>query len=304
VRLIIHGQQAFGKAVLEGLLDRNEEIVGVYCAPDVSARRLDPLKELAINVGLPILQPASYNEGDVQREMADFSADLCVMAYVTLMVPEAVLNTPRLGSIQYHPSLLPMHRGPSSINWPIIFGEKRTGLSIFWPDHDIDTGPILLQKECSIGPDDTLGSLYFNHLFPMGVAAMLEAVDLVREGKAPKIPQLKEKGSYEGWCRREESYIDWSRSADDVYNLIRGCDPQPGAWTVFDGIEIQLFDCRMGKAVSATPGTILDAADQLIIATGKGSIKFKKIRPKGEQKMDVEKFISDYNVKKGMRISF
>ena len=191
MRLIVHGQQEFGKAVLEGLLARGEEIAGVYCAPDSGGGRLDPLKETAIAAGLPVLQPSSYKKPNVLREMDAFSADLCVMAYVTLMVPEPVLNTPKLGSIQYHPSLLPMHKGPSSINWPIIFGEKKTGLSIFWPDDGIDTGPILLQKECPIASHDTLGSLYFNHLFPMGVAAMLEAVDLVRDGKAPRIAQVE-----------------------------------------------------------------------------------------------------------------
>ena len=123
------------------------------------------------------------------EQMRSLNADLCVMAYVTLLVPEPVLNAPRLGSIQYHPSLLPLHKGPSSINWPIIFGETKTGLSIFWPDEGLDTGPILLQKEVEIAPDDTLGSLYFNHLFPMGVAAMVEGVDLVRDGKAPRIEQ-------------------------------------------------------------------------------------------------------------------
>ena len=188
MRLIVHGQQAFGKAVLEGLLSRSEDVVGVYCAPDVVGGRPDPLKQYATESGIAIRQPASYQDSDVRKEMAELDADLCVMAYVTLMIPEEVLNTPSIGSIQFHPSLLPMHKGPSSINWPIIFGEDKTGLSIFWPDKGLDTGPILLQKECTIGPDDTLGSLYFDQLFPLGVSAMMEAVDLVRNGKAPRIP--------------------------------------------------------------------------------------------------------------------
>ena len=240
MQLIVNGQQAFGKAVLEGLLERGESVCGVYCAPDQGTRR-DPLKVFADENGLPVYQPTTYKDPAVWEQMRSLEADLCVMAYVTLMVPEEALNVPRLGSIQYHPSLLPMHKGPSSINWPIIMGESQTGLSIFWPDQGLDTGPILLQRAVEIGPDDTLGSLYFNHLFPMGVAAMLEAVDLVREGSAPRIEQDPAAGSYEGWCRSEDAHVDWSKSHKTVYDLIRGCNPQPGAWTKYQGQKLTIL---------------------------------------------------------------
>ena len=302
MRLIVHGQQAFGKAVLEGLLSRSEDVVGVYCAPDVVGGRPDPLKQYATESGIAIRQPASYQDSDVRKEMAELDADLCVMAYVTLMIPEEVLNTPSIGSIQFHPSLLPMHKGPSSINWPIIFGEDKTGLSIFWPDKGLDTGPILLQKECTIGPDDTLGSLYFDQLFPLGVSTMMEAVDLVRDGKAPRVPQQSGDGTYEGWCRREQAQIDWSRPYQEVYNLIRGCDPQPGAWTVIDGTEVQLFGCSTVSAVSAVPGTVVSSAEGILVAAGGGGILAKKVRPHGGSKMDAREFLSTSNVKEGVQL--
>jgi methionyl-tRNA formyltransferase len=302
MRLIVHGQQAFGKAVLEGLLSRSEDVIAVYCAPDVSGSRLDPLKNYATELGITVHQPVSYKNPDVQKEMAALDADLCVMAYVTLMVPEEVLNTPSIGSIQYHPSLLPMHKGPSSINWPIIFGETKTGLSIFWPDKGLDTGPILLQKECTIGPDDTLGSLYFDQLFPLGVSSIMEAVDLVREGKAPKVPQQRGEGTYEGWCRREEAHIDWSRPYQEVYNLIRGCDPQPGAWTVIDGREVQFFGCRAVSDVSAAPGTVATIEDGILVAAADGGIAVKKVRPHGGPKMEAREFLSISNVKEGAEL--
>ena len=204
MKLIVHGQQAFGKSVLEALLAKREMICAVYCAPDVDGGRPDLLKAFAQDQGLPVFQPQSYKDPTVWEQIRSLEADLCVMAYVTLMVPEEALNAPRLGSIQYHPSLLPMHKGPSSINWPIINGENKTGLSIFWPDNGLDTGPILLQKDVEIGPDDTLGSLYFNHLFPMGVDSILEAVDLVRDGTALRLSQDPKAGTYEGWCRRAD----------------------------------------------------------------------------------------------------
>ena len=279
MRLIVHGQQAYGKAVLEAILDKGtDEVVAVYCAPDKEGRPLDPLKEFALEKGLPVHQPASWKDPAVWEQLGSHEADLCVMAYVLLFVPEEALNVPKYGSIQYHPSLLPWHKGPSSINWPIIMGKEKTGLSIFWPDNGLDTGPILLQKEVDIEPDDTLGSVYFDKLFPLGVEAMLEAIDLVRDGKAPKEVQDPDAGSYEGWCRKEDVEIDWSKSSDEVYNTIRGANPQPGAWTSFNGQEVKIFDSRKGDA-SGEPGSVLSIDDGgMVVATGDGSICVMRVR--------------------------
>ena len=279
MRLIVHGQQAYGKAVLEAILDQGaDEVVAVYCAPDKEGRPLDPLKEFALEKGLPVHQPESYKNPEVWEQLASHEADLCVMAYVLLFVPEEALNVPKFGSIQYHPSLLPWHKGPSSINWPIIMGKQKTGLSIFWPDNGLDTGPILLQKEVDIGPDDTLGSIYFDKLFPLGVEAMMESIELVREGKAPKVAQDPDDGSYEGWCRKADVEIDWSRPTGEVYNLIRGANPQPGAWTTFGGNEVKVFDSRKAD-MSGEPGSVLSVAeDGIVIATGDGSIRVMKMR--------------------------
>ncbi len=279
MRLIVHGQQAYGQAVLEAILDKGvDEVVAVYCAPDKEGRPLDPLKEFALEKGLPVHQPESYKNPDVWEQLASHDADLCVMAYVLLFVPEEALNVPKYGSIQYHPSLLPWHKGPSSINWPIIMGKEKTGLSIFWPDNGLDTGPILLQKEVDIEPDDTLGSVYFNKLFPLGVEAMMESIELVRDGNAPKQVQDPDDGSYEGWCRKDDVLVDWSRTTDEVYNLIRGANPQPGAWTRFNGGELKIFDSRKADG-SGEPGTVLSVDDDgAVVATGDGAIRVIKVR--------------------------
>ena len=299
MQLIVNGQQAFGKAVLEGLLERGESVCGVYCAPDQGTRR-DPLKVFADENGLPVYQPTTYKDPAVWEQMRSLEADLCVMAYVTLMVPEEALNVPRLGSIQYHPSLLPMHKGPSSINWPIIMGESQTGLSIFWPDQGLDTGPILLQRAVEIGPDDTLGSLYFNHHFPMGVAAMLEAVDLVREGSAPRIEQDPAAGSYEGWCRSEDAHVDWSKSHKTVYDLIRGCNPQPGAWTKYQGQKLTILDSVSDSSVSGTPGTVIESDDDGIpVAAGEGAIRVQKLKLEGGKKLTAAEFLSELSLPVG-----
>jgi methionyl-tRNA formyltransferase len=302
MRIVVHGQQAFGKAVLERLLERNEDVVGVFCAPDREGRPTDPLKEFATERALPVHQPTSWKTDEALELMRSFEPDLCVMAYVTLLVPQRVLDTPGRGTIQYHPSLLPKHRGPSSINWPIIQGETRTGLTIFWPDEALDEGPILLQKEVEIGAHDTLGSLYFNHLFPMGVDAMMEAVDLVRAGKAPRIPQDDSQATYESWCRKADARIDWSKPVSEVYNLIRGTDPQPGAWTLVDGHEVQIYDSEPGQG-TGRPGTVLGLAeDTFEVGAQGGSIVVKRVRPQGGKKMAAAAFAKEAGLKEGARL--
>ena len=170
------------------------------------------------------------------------------MAYVLQFAPQEFTTIPRHGMIQFHPSLLPRYRGPSSINWPIIRGDTRTGLTIFRPTDGLDEGPIVLQKETPIGPDDTLGSVYFERLFPMGIAALLEAADLVRERPGHGTVQDESQASYEGWCREAEARINWHNHIDMVYNLIRGCNPAPAAWTTLNGKKLLLLESRKHPA--------------------------------------------------------
>src|SRR5580704_1870119 len=242
MRIVVHGQQAFGKAVLEALLKRGENVVAVYVAPEKPGAKADPLKEAALAAKLPVCQPDSYKKPEVWEEFKALKPDLQVMAFVTLFVPEEFLNMPTHGSIQYHPSLLPAYRGASAINWPIIKGDKETGLSIFWPDNGLDTGAVLLQKKTPIGPADTLGTVYFDRLFPMGVEAMLESVDLVKAGKAPRIKQDHAKATYEGRATADIARIDWGKSWRQIDPLVRGCNPVPGAWTTLDGQTLQIFE--------------------------------------------------------------
>ncbi len=244
MKIAIIGQQDYGKAVLEAFLARGDEVAGVFVAPDKAGAKPDPLKVAAQERGLNLFQFSSYRKPEAQQALRDLKVDLGIMAYVLLFAPQEFVTIPEHGTIQYHPSLLPKHRGPSSINWPIIQGATRTGLTIFRPNDGLDEGPVILQKECAIGPDDTIGSVYFDKLFPLGVKAMLEAADLVMAGKHQEIVQDESQASYEGWCRAAEARIDWAKPIEDVYNLIRGCNPAPGAWTALDGKKLQIFDAR------------------------------------------------------------
>ena len=244
MRIAIIGQQDFGKAVLDAFLARKDEVAGVFCAPEKPGAKADPLRAAAEEKGLKVHQFKSLRDADAHEALKGLKADIGIMAYVLQFAPDTLVKIPRFGTIQYHPSLLPKYRGPSSINWPIIRGDTRTGLTIFRPNEGLDEGPVVLQKECDIGPDETIGDVYFNKLFPMGVKAMLEAADLVAAGKHKEVAQDESKASYEGWCREAEARLSWSQHVDFVYNVIRGCNPAPGAWTTLNGKKLQIFDAR------------------------------------------------------------
>jgi len=231
-----------------------------------------------------------------------------VMAFVTLFVPEEFLNIPSHGSIQYHPSLLPAYRGPSAINWPIIKGETETGLSIFWPDNGLDTGDVLLQKKTAIGVTDTLGSVYFDRLFPMGVEAMLEAVDLVKAGKAPRIKQDESKATYEGRCGADNAHIDWGRPWQEIDRLVRGCNPAPGAWSKLGDKTVKIFDARPlpakdPKGIAGKMGEIVTVeSDGFAVVCADGRFKVTRVQADGP-KIAANEFAKNIELKTGMRFS-
>src|SRR6266576_3733047 len=287
MRIVVHGQQAFGKAVLETLLKRGENVVAVYVAPEKPGAKADPLKEAALAAKLPVYQPASYRKAEVVEEFRALKPDLQVMAFVTLFVPEDFLNIPTHGSIQYHPSLLPAYRGPSAINWPIIKGETETGLSIFWPDNGLDTGDVLIQRKTPISGTDTLGSVYFDRLFPMGVEAVLEAVDLVKAGKAPRIKQDESEATYEGRCGPDNAHIDWGRPWQEIDRVIRGCNPAPGAWSTLDGKTLKIFEAnplpaKDPKGIAGKMGEIAAVeADSITVVCADGRFKVTRVQTDG-----------------------
>ena len=244
MKIAIIGQQDFGKSVLEAFLARGDQVAAVFCAPEKEGGRPDVLKVAAQERGITVHQFKSLRAPEAIQAMKDANADIGIMAFVLQFAPQELVNIPKHGTIQYHPSLLPKFRGPSSINWPIIKGEIETGLTIFRPSDGLDEGAVILQKKTPVSPDDTLGTVYFDRLFPMGVSAMLEAADLVVAGKHKELVQDESQASYEGWCRAPEARIDWAKHVDHVYNLIRGCNPAPGAWTTLNGKKMQIFDAK------------------------------------------------------------
>jgi methionyl-tRNA formyltransferase len=213
------------------------------------------------------------------------------MAYVIIFVPEEARDIPKHGSICFHPSLLPLHRGPSSINWPIIMGSKKTGLTIFYPNDGLDEGEILLQKEVEIGDDETLGDVYFSKIFPLGVDACVEAANLLDTGNAPKTPQDDSKSTYESWCKKANARIDWKKPGIEIYNLIRGCNPQPGAWAEFMDEEFVFLDTKFSSEQSAEhfPGQIMEInAEDVKIAVKGGFLIVSRFKSKDQGKLYVK----------------
>jgi methionyl-tRNA formyltransferase len=241
------------------------------------------VKQKAVALGLPVRQHKSFRDPQVREEFVALDADLAILAFVSFIVPQQVFSAPRLGSICFHPSLLPKYRGASAINWALIKGETVTGLSLFWVDAGIDTGPVLLQKQVPIEPDDTTGSLYFNKIFPLGIEAIGEAVDLIKAGNPPRIVQDESRATYDPPCGDEHARIDWSKPAQEVYNLIRGCDPQPGAHATYNGKMVRIFDARFRKdAISAAPGEVTEIrAEEITIALNGGTLAVKRMRGDG-----------------------
>jgi methionyl-tRNA formyltransferase len=287
MRIVIIGQQDFGKAVLEAFHARGDDIAAVFCAPEKEGAKADPLKVAALERNLKVHQLPSLKAPEALDLMRAANAEIGIMAFVLQFAPQEFVKIPKHGTIQYHPSLLPKYRGPSSINWPIARGDTKTGLTIFRPTDGLDEGPVVLQKETPISPDDTLGTVYFDRLFPLGVQAMLEAADLVVAGKHQEIVQDESQASYEGWFRANESKINWANHVDQVYNLIRATNPAPGAWTTIGGKKLHIYDAkkhgvRTFGAVKGKVGEVSEVGPSSFRVTCQGG-QIEVLKAKGEE---------------------
>jgi methionyl-tRNA formyltransferase len=284
-RIALFGQAAFAKDVLVRLLDAGHAIVGVYAPP--STGKPDPLAEEAEQRGLRTFRYKAFRRQGVAMaervaEYRALGAELNVMPFTTAILPPEIVEAPPLGSLCFHPSILPAFRGGAALAWQIILGARESGVTVFVPDAGVDTGPIVVQKRgVPIDPTDTVTTLYFQKLYPLGVDAMLEAVDAVDRGVARPRAQEQAGASFQGLVTDEVARIDWSRSAAEIDRLVRGCDPSPGAWALRpDGARLAFFDGRLATGpADAQPGTVLGVEDgRLAVAARGGSLTVGKLR--------------------------
>jgi methionyl-tRNA formyltransferase len=279
LRIALFGQAAFGKDVLERLASAGHAVAAVYAPPE--GARPDPLAARAGELGIPTFRYRFFRRrvGDafepiprILDEFRGLGAELGVLAYVTAILPREIVDHPRHGSLCFHPSLLPRYRGGSALAWQIIEGEKEAGVTVFRPDEGVDTGPIVVQKGgVAIGPTTTAGGLYFDHLYALGVDALAEAVDLIDRGQARPRPQDESRASFQGLVDDAVARIDWSRDVGFLDRLIRGCDPQPGAFGLRRGEKLRLFDARrLAGEVDAPAGTLLGLEGGRLVVAARG----------------------------------
>jgi methionyl-tRNA formyltransferase len=283
-RIALFGQAAFAKDVLVRLLDAGHAIVGVYAPPSVKP---DPLAEEAEKRRLRTFRYKAFRRQGraIAERVAEYralGAELNVLPYTTAILPPEIIDAPALGSLCFHPSLLPRFRGGAAIPWQILLGATETGVTVFVPDAGVDTGPIVVQKGgVAIADTDNAASLYFDKLYPLGVDAVLEAVDAVDRGVARPRPQDETDASFQGLVTDEVARIDWQRPALEVARLVRGCDPSPGAHAQrASGERVRLFDARLAAGdAGAAPGTVLGVeAGRLAIAARGGRVTIGRLR--------------------------
>lgn len=287
LKLALFGQAAFGVDCLERLLGEGHRVVGVFAPPDTG--RPDPLGARAEELGLPVVRRRYFRKKSGEAipsataEHRELGAELNVLAFVTAFLPREITDAPRHGSICFHPSLLPKYRGGAAINWQVIQGERESGVTVFVPDAGVDTGPILVQKgEVEIADDDTTGSLYFKKLYPLGLEAIGEAVRAIDVGRAKPVAQDESQASFQGLVDDAVAAIDLGAKGQVVDRLVRGCDPQPGAFVRRGETRVRLFDARFESGGEAPAGTVMAIdADGLRLALCGGSLRVGRVRADG-----------------------
>jgi methionyl-tRNA formyltransferase len=294
VRILFAGTPPFAAVALEALADAGHEIVGVLTQPDRPAGRgmkLAPsaVKQAALARGLPVMQPASLKTPEAQAELAALNADVMVVAAYGLILPQAVLDLPRLGCLNIHASLLPRWRGAAPIQRAILAGDTETGITLMQMDAGLDTGAMLTKMPVPIRDTDTAASLH-DTLAAAGARAIVAAL----ENPSALVPQAQDdrEATYAAKLSKEEAQLDWAQPADALARAVRAYNPAPGAWTLLDGAPLKIW---AAEAVAGTgqPGTLLRAdAEHLVVACGSGALALHEVQPAGSKRMPAAAFLA------------
>lgn len=307
LKIVFYGTPDFAVETLKSLVENGKNIVGVVTAPDKPAGRgrslkQSAVKEYALSQNLNVLQPVNLKSEEFQDVLKALQPDLQIVVAFR-MLPEPVWKLPKKGTFNLHASLLPQYRGAAPINWAIINGEAKTGITTFFIDDKIDTGEIILQKEVEITMTDNAGTLH-DKLMHAGSQLVLDTVKLIEEGKSTtqKQPQSKDlKTAYK--LNPDNTKIDWNKSGIDIYNFIRGLSPYPAAWCYFkqedEPISIKIYKTSFENSFHQDPpGTLFTTKKEMKIAVKDGYIYIEEIQLPGKKKMDINSFLNGYEVKK------
>ncbi len=299
-RIVFMGTPEFAVASLEALVEKGHNIVGVITAPDKPKGRgrqlmTSAVKEYALTKSLAILQPTNLKDAGFLAGLKALQADLQIVVAFR-MLPEVVWAMPPQGTFNLHGSLLPQYRGAAPINWAIINGETETGVTTFFLQHEIDTGNIILQEKELIALTDNVGSLY-ERLMKLGAKAVVKTVELIQSNKVSTKPQANETSLKPApKLFKETCEINWDKSANEVYNFIRGLSPYPAAWCILKDRNFKIFDTEITNASLEVGKLISDNKTYIKVGCGQGAISIKELQLQGKKRMDVESFLRGNNI--------
>ena len=302
------GTSSFAVPSLKILLEQGENIVGVFTQPDRPQGRglkimISPIKGLTLENHLPLFQPEKINRDESVTIIKRLSPDLIVVAAFGQIISPRILDIPRFGCINVHASLLPEYRGAAPINWVIIQGEKETGVTTMLMDKGMDTGNILLQRKLEIFPEENAGELH-GRLSVLGAEVLLETVERLKQGELTSYKQEESEASYAPLLKKEDGVIDWEKSAEKIYNHIRGMNPWPGAFTYLDGKILKVFQAKhVIQESPPTPGKIVKTSDEgILIGAGEGHILLGEIQLENHKRMPAALFLRGHPLAIGTRL--
>lgn len=300
LRIVFMGTPEFAVASLDALVQSRHQVVGVVTVADKPAGRgrqvqMSAVKNYAVEHQLPVAQPEKLRDPDFLNQLASWNADLFVVVAFR-MLPEVVWSMPPLGTINLHGSLLPKYRGAAPINWAVINGEKETGVTTFFLQHEIDTGKVIKRATLPIGPDETAGELH-DSMMALGALTLKETVDLIADGRAEAVAQEMLQNNGEEVCHapkifKEDCKIDWSKTGTEIHNFIRGLSPYPAAWTMLGDKSLKIFSGNFIPGNPQTQGEFsTDQKSILKFACADGWYAIKELQFEGKKRMGVEEFL-------------
>ena len=308
MKIIYMGTPDFAVAPLEAILKAGHEVTAVVTQPDRQKGRgrevqYSPVKECALSYGIPVLQPLKIKEKDAVEELRKYPADIFVVAAFGQLLSEEILNMPRLGCINIHASLLPAYRGAAPIQWCVINGEEKTGVTIMQMAKGMDTGDLLLQKEVVLDEKETGGSL-FDRLMETGAELIVEVLPKIEAGELTPVVQKEELATYAGKITKDMGNIDFAKSAVTIERLIRGLNPWPSAFTHYKGKILKIWEADVvsecANAENPVPGTVIAMdKESFTLATGEGALRIRSLQPEGKKRMSCAEFMRGYEVKVG-----
>ncbi len=302
VKIVYMGTPQFAVPCLETLVNSEHKITGVFTQPDRPSGRgqkinMTPVKKKALKYNIPVFQPNTLKDTEVIKTIEKLDPDIIVVVAYGQILPEEILQIPRYGCVNVHASLLPKYRGAGPINWVIINGEKKTGITTIYMNTGIDTGDILLKEEIKIGEDETAGELH-DRLMNLGAVVLDKTIGLMKSGEIQPVPQNNEEASYAPMLDKELGKIDWSRSAEEIKNLIRGTIPWPTSYTTYNGDIMKIWKCDVVHGSGdPMPGKILEVkTDHILVATGRDMLSIKELQFSGRRRMGVDQYLVGNNI--------